>query len=987
MFDPVLLFLVLCVYMGMLFLVALITERSALTGRNLSNNPVVYSLSLAVYCTAWTYYGSVGKAANSGMLYLTIYIGPTLAILFWGTILRRMVRIKNSHHVTSIADFISLRYNKSQAVAALVTIIAVVGIAPYIALQLKAIFSTFELLTRPNGSDPSWMGRNVGPMLVLLMIVFTIVFGVRRVDPTERHQGLVMAVAVECLVKLLAFLAVGVFVTYVLYDGFGDILESFSASMLNEYMLVGQGGTAPYSTWISYLLLSMSAILFLPRQFHVTVVENFEEHHIRTAMWFFPLYMLVISLFVVPIAMAGLLEGFPVQEADTFVLRLPLSSGVLWLSLLVFVGGFSAATAMLIVSSITLSTMVTNHLLMPLLQVNQGLGFLRRYLLQCRWAAVALIILTGYLFERAVEESYLLVSIGMISFVAVLQFAPAIIGGIFWRRGNKAGALMGMSGGFLVWLHTLFVPTLVKSGWLSEALLEAGPGGVKLLAPECLFGLSAFDPITHSVFWTMVFNIGLYVLGSFLFVKGEQEERLTDELLAPFERDIIPSAIPGGVSNIDTAAKQTGFVEIFEQYFPPVRAREMVDRCVKKAGLDSKDKITITQLAELNSTVERLLAGSIGAAAAHTAMKQAAVFDVDESKRLSLVYGEMLASLRVSPEELKSKLDYYKEREALLNSHARELEELVEKRTAELKLANEQITRQQERLVLTARESGMMEMASGIIHNIGNAINTIGLRMESISELPQRGFIDPAVFLKDNMVSLLESHLAQRDIEEFLLHDEKGRKILPAFTQVLDKFEQLGGKLSEDYNFINHQVVHISEIIALQQNFVGSLGTEEFVNVNPIILDSLRIWKDSLKKRNIETDLQLEAKAHILADKTQLAQVFINFIKNSIEAIDEKQEEMGSITFTTNDIDYRGVPGIEIITRDNGCGIPEDTMKKIFDFGISSKRDKKVGQGFGLFFCRKIIEKYSGTIEVRSQVNEFSEFKIIFQKARREGVR
>ncbi|MEW5722643.1 MAG: diguanylate cyclase, partial [Thermodesulfobacteriota bacterium] len=503
---------VILLYIGLLFLIALWTEKSAQAGRNPSNHPLVYSLSLAVYCTSWTYYGSVGKAANSGLLFLAIYLGPTLAIVFWGTLLRRMVALKNVHHVTSIADFISLRYDKSQAVAALATVIALVGITPYLALQLKAVFSTFEMLTLYGDPARTWMGRYVESLVVGLMILFTIVFGARRLDPTERHQGVVMAVAVESLVKLAAFLAVGLFVTYSLYGGFGDIFRRAAEKGVSLFPPGTPGPGASYLTWTSYLVLAMSAIMFLPRQFHVAVVENFHERHIRTAMWVFPLYMLVINIFVVPIALAGLLAGHPAAQADLFVLRLPMDSGLGWLTLLVFLGGFSAATAMIMVNTMTLATMVTNHLLLPLVTYLKPFGFLRRHMLECRWLAVALGILTGYWFERILGKSYLLVNIGLISFAAVLQFAPPIIGGLLWRGGSKAGALGGMGAGFLVWAYTMLVPTFVQSGWLPLTLLQDGPFGLTFLAPESLFGLS-FDPVSHTVFWSLTANLGLYVLG------------------------------------------------------------------------------------------------------------------------------------------------------------------------------------------------------------------------------------------------------------------------------------------------------------------------------------------------------------------------------------------------------------------------------------------------------------------------------------------
>ncbi|MBI5249626.1 MAG: diguanylate cyclase, partial [Desulfomonile tiedjei] len=360
MLDSFTVLIVFCMYMGFLFLIALWVERSSTVDKSPVNNPIVYSLSLAVYCTGWTYYGSVGKAATSGLLFLPIYLGPTIAIVLWWTVLRKLVRIKTRHHITSIADFISARYNKSQSVAALVTVIALVGTTPYIALQFKAIISTFSIITTAEDS-PSWIGQHMGPIVMALMWVFTIILGIRRLDPTERHPGMVMAVAAECLVKLIAFLAAGVFVTYFMFDGFGDIFTKLTENQPHVLVSVWTGDQSYYITWTTYLILAMSAIMFLPRQFHVTVVENFDERHIKTAIWMFPLYMLLINIFVFPIAMGGLLKGYSATEADIFVLGLPLHAGQTWLSLLVFLGGASAATGMIMISSVTVTTMITNH--------------------------------------------------------------------------------------------------------------------------------------------------------------------------------------------------------------------------------------------------------------------------------------------------------------------------------------------------------------------------------------------------------------------------------------------------------------------------------------------------------------------------------------------------------------------------------------------------------------------------------------------------
>lgn len=674
---------VFVLYMAFLFLIALWVERQALVkGRNIASNPVVYALSLTVYCTSWTYFGSVGKAVSAGPMFLGVFIGPSLSILLWWTVLRKLVRIKSIHRITSIADFLSARYDRSNTIAALTTAGAFVGIMPYIALQLKSIISTFAVIA-PAAGNAEWISGHVGPIVVVLMIGFTIVFGVRRIDPTERHQGIVMAVAVESVVKLVAFLAAGILVTYFLYDGFGDIFDRISRTPYRG-QVTRMGGDLPYATWASHLILSMCAVLFLPRQFHISVVENFKEKHILSAVWMFPLYLLLINIFVAPIAMAGLLEGLSAEQADTFVLRLPMAAGNPLLSLLVFIGGASAATSMIMISAMTMSTMIANHLLLPLLEWIRGLGFLRRYMLQCRWAAVALFILMGYWFEHEVGAPHMLANIGIISFAAALQFAPAILLGIFWREANKAGAILGMGAGFAVWFYTMLLPFIARSGWLSENLIRSGPAGLGFLRPEQLFGITMLDPASHTVFWSLFFNIGLLVLGSLCFAQSKEENRLAASFVDALSAGKQPVSTRPEDPTIDFVKKRQTFEKLLSPYFSVPESEAICRRCAESVGIKEKQWISIMELANLVDEVETILAGSFGSSGAHRIINRARIFTEEETTALKALYSDILAEMHIGPEEMKQKIDYYREREALFNRHARELGEKIAQRDNEI---------------------------------------------------------------------------------------------------------------------------------------------------------------------------------------------------------------------------------------------------------------------------------------------------------------
>src|SRR5215470_14132561 len=488
-------------YVGLLFAVAYYGDKRADEGRSIIANPYIYALSLAVYCTSWTFYGSVGRAATSGIGFLPIYLGPTLMAALWWYVMLKIIRISKQNRITSIADFVASRYGKSQTLGGMVTIIAVVGVVPYIALQLKAISNTFSIILRypqtvapEQHGAPLFLGDSTF-YIAMLLAAFTILFGTRHLDATERHEGLVAAVAFESLVKLLAFIAVGLFVTFWMYRGFGDIFSRAEIAPETSGLLTFGTEGGGYATWASLTFLSMASVLFLPRQFQVAVVENVDERHLAKAIWLFPLYLLAINVFVLPIAFGGLLR-FPdgSVDADTFVLTLPMAEKHEFLALLVFIGGLSAATGMIIVETTALSTMVCNDLVMPVLLRLRGLRLNERpdltgLLLGIRRGAIVLILILGYLYFRLAGEAYALVSIGLISFAAVAQFAPAILGGIFWKGGTRAGALSGLLAGFGVWLYTLLLPALARSGWMPDGFLQQGPFGIELLKPLRLFGL------------------------------------------------------------------------------------------------------------------------------------------------------------------------------------------------------------------------------------------------------------------------------------------------------------------------------------------------------------------------------------------------------------------------------------------------------------------------------------------------------------------
>jgi len=515
-------------YLGMLFAIAYYVDKRAEQGRSLTKNPYIYTLSIAVFCTSWTFYGSVGLAARSGLDFLPIYLGPTLVFVVWSVLWVKIIRICKLNRITSIADFISSRYGKSSRLGGLVALIAVIGTTPYISLQLKSIATSFEIITNSPGDNSalnpvvSLLGLDTTFLIALALAIFSILFGTRHIDASEHHEGIVAAIAFESIVKLFAFLAVGFFVTFGVYSGFGDLFAAASAADLQSLFTINPAGD--YATWVTMILLSMLAIIGLPRQFYITAVENSDETHLRTAVWLFPLYLLAINIFVLPIAISGRMafDGLGLgMDADMFVLTVPIYYGQGALALLAFIGGLSAATSMVIVAAIALSTMVCNSIVVPMLVHWRWINVEKRrdltgLLLLIRRASIIVILILGYGYFRFASGSYSLVSIGLVSFVAAAQFAPAIIGGVFWKGASLKGAMSGLALGFLVWAYTLLLPSFAQSGWLPIRFIDYGPFGLGFLKPYALFGMEGLDNLPHALFWSMLVNIGVYVVVSLL---------------------------------------------------------------------------------------------------------------------------------------------------------------------------------------------------------------------------------------------------------------------------------------------------------------------------------------------------------------------------------------------------------------------------------------------------------------------------------------
>ena len=658
---------IVALYMLILFYIAYWAEKRGHS--RWTNNPYIYSLSLAVYCTAWTYYGSIGVAANSGLSYLPIYLGPIIIIPTWMIILKKIIRISRVNKISSIADFISLRYGNDRFLGALVTIVCIFGIVPYIALQLKSISDTFHIVTKTESSSNIFYDTTTYACIALAL--FASYYGTRYVDASEKRRGIVTAVALESILKLVFFLIIGIYVTYFVFDGFDDIYSK--ASVLENFDKKNSiGGLTGAINWFFLCILSMFAIFLLPRQFHTAIVENNKETHLKTAMWLFPLYLLLFNIFVFPIAWGGtiLFEGKGLNS-DTYSLLIPQFFNNNTLTVLVFLGGFSAAISMIIVSSIALATMLSNNLLIPYGFVgrlrNKSQEKNNNRIVRSRKIGIFLLIILAYAIYRIFILDYSLVSIGLVSFVIIAQLAPAFFGALFWRRGSNKGAITGIVIGFGICCYTLLAPYALGITNSTSLFFKEGPWGIELLKPFQLFGLDYLDPIPHALFWSLFFNTIGFAAVSVSF-KGNYRERNYAEMFVDIDKYI---------TNHEDAFvwKGTAYVSDIEKVLLRFLGEERTKRALSIFNLKYNiDKNVATADARFIKFAENLLTGHIGTASAKILI--ASVVKEDE---ISL--SEVLRILEESKENI------------IINKKLTDTSNELQKISEQLKVANEELVK------------------------------------------------------------------------------------------------------------------------------------------------------------------------------------------------------------------------------------------------------------------------------------------------------
>ncbi|KAA0257998.1 GAF domain-containing protein [Deferribacter autotrophicus] len=603
-------------YFGLLFLIAYYGEKIFKKNKKLISNPYIYSLTLGVFCTTWTYYGSIGKAATTGLDFITIYIGPTLVVFTWWIFLKHVIRISEEHNITSIADFISFRYGKSKYLGVIVSLFCIFGIIPYIALQLKAINETYAIITKANLRYDQSLVKDFSFYFSLTIGLIGAVFGTRHVTEARKHPGLISIIAFESIVKLAIFLVAGIYITFFMFNGFEDIFNkmadnsNFLISNKFDDLITIKDSPSSYFQWFTMLIMSMFAVMFLPRQFHVTVVENMDSEHVDKAMYMFPLYLFLINLFVVPIAFAGILIFNNTGDPDYYIINIFVSNHKYLFALLVYLGGLAAGSGMIIVSSVSITHMVVNNILVPLFVKKLVKINLTYILIFFKRLLVVLIVLVSFFYYKYIGAHFSLVSIGLTSFAAVSQFAPTVFLGMFWSKVNEKGAIAGIITGFLIWFYTLIVPDMVNAGILSEKIMFDGLFGLSFLRPYSLFGLDSLDIWSHSFFWSMFFNITAIVIVS-LYTKQTETEIETSLI---FEKEFYLRELLKVKKKTIVDLSYEDIHSLLSKFIGEKIAEEKLKSHLEMRG-KGVGELTLADIADLRDYTEKIISEVVGPSA------------------------------------------------------------------------------------------------------------------------------------------------------------------------------------------------------------------------------------------------------------------------------------------------------------------------------------------------------------------------------------
>lgn len=958
-------------YLLLLFLIAYAAERGIIPSK-VVRHPATYVLSLGVYATTWSFYGSVGFAQSQGYNFLTIYLGVTLAFMLTPVLLMPILRLTREYQLTSLADLFAFRY-RSQATGVLVTLFMLVGILPYISLQIRAVTESVRVLTQE--ATPSVLALGFCVTLVL----FAILFGARHISPREKHEGLVVAIAFESAVKFIALSCVGLFAVFGLFGGVGgmnDWLARHPEALASLYTPVREG------PWVTLLLLAFAAAFLLPRQFHMAFTENISPRTLPVAAWGFPLFLLAFNLALPPILWAGQ-EFRPGTSPDFYVLGITLEGAGVWLPTLAFLGGVSAASAMMIVETLALAAMSLNHLILPALFRGRTEPYHNLYkkLLWWRRLLIAAVILAGYGFYLLIEANQGLVQLGLISFVAVAQFLPGVLGLLFWPRATRAGFIAGLTGGAVVWVLTLLVPLFERSGFLITGF-----------DAHAWLGAEGQDPIAFATFWSLAVN-GLLFVGFSMASRPTAEEA---EAAAACARE---ATLPRGVV---TAASPAQFREQLARVVGPHTAEREVSQAL--ADLDMNDKEQRPrELRRLRERIERNLSGLLGPLLARMIVDDR--LQMDAGSRTALA--DTMRFIEENLEHSRSRLQgLAAELDALRRYHRQILQELP--------LGVCSLGPDQEIVIW----NHAMRRLSGV-----DAHSAIGLGIERLPE-PWggllRGFLrgrDPHLYklqvtiqgrtrwfnlhkaaieelatsapvsaegMKDGTIGAVGTVILVEDLSEIYLleaelaHSERlasiGRlaagvahEVGNPLTGIASLAQNLRddtdpGHIRESVALIQQQIKRIHDIVQALVTFAhGGVPTDRVavpLNLRACVDEALQLVRLTHAGKQVTCANECEADVMLVGDRQRLVQVFVNLLTNACDA------SRPGDTVRVAGIAEGGQAQIEV--QDRGCGIPSQLLDRVFEPFFTTKTPGQ-GTGLGLALVYNIVQDHAGTVRIESR--------------------
>jgi PAS domain S-box-containing protein len=955
--DLATLFVVGLGYLGLLFLIAHYTDRGVVPARWVSH-PLTYTLSLGVYATSWSYYGSVGFAHGNGLLYLTIYLGATLAFVLSPVLLQPILRLTRDYQLTSLADLLSFRY-RSQAVGVLVTLFMLVGTLPYIALQIRAVAESMHVLTQEVPPDI------IALVFCLTLILFAMLFGARHLSSREKHLGLVAAIAFESLVKLVVLLLIGLFA---LYQVFGDLQGLHAYLEIHPQALQALYAPVNESPWSALLFLSFGAAFLLPRQFHMLFAENLDPKALRTASWALPAFLLLLNLPIPVILWAGQQLQLDMHP-DYFVLGITLIDGPSWLSLLAFIGGLSAASAMVIVTSLALASMSLNHLLLPASYPDPEMN-LYKWILWGRRLLIGLIIMAGYAVYVSLQHEQGLVELGLISFVAVAQFLPGIVGLLYWRRATRAGFIAGLLGGIGVWAVTLLAPLMHASGVL---LVD--------LQVEQWVAWSGMHKWAFTTFATLGVNGLLFVLFSLLTRQDPRELQAAyaccSDLLVPLE-GVVAANSPGDF--------RAGLAETL--------GSAMADREVDQALRDLEmypGERRPTELRRLRERIERNLSGLLGPQLAHMIVNRRLLLDPEAKTALadSLHYvEERLEASRSELRGLSIELDN------LRRLHRQILQELPlgvcatdhQGKVVLWNLALEEMTDIPSRHVVGSTLDQLPGPWDKLLGGFARATDQHVHRMQlAVAGLPRwynlhkSSYAEPGAGVAEGapgMVMIIEDLTGLGQLEAELSHSERlasvGRLAAGVAHEIgnpVTGIASLAQNLREESDPAEIRRA-IEDIISLTRRIANILKTlqsfsrggmhlaqHETFALCEVIAEALHLVELTHKQRRISFRTDCPGNITLAGSRQQLSQVLLNLLNNAVDASPDGE----SISLQVQRRDAQ----VQIAIEDRGCGIPEELRETVLEPFYTTKPTGK-GTGLGLSLAHRIIEDQGGTLRIES---------------------